>query len=521
MRRIRSAELRFPADRQHDVVQHRDNGAPLSLVKDKKNRPLVAKGNTADEFLLTIVDACASGIAVLNESGSVLYTSKPWRALQKASGLPTAFGDTAGYFEECIKIDGTPIKGLTATLKDDIQQLLIGSEKEFEGEYCYRGLIKPIHFAVHAARLNLPGGEFRILLTQKDALSPADALKRSEQRLSQLLEKTKIVVWEAEADTWQFTYVSEQAPKIFGHPLARWHEPDFLALHIHPDDRERAMSFSLKQSQVAEQYDFTFRFLSRHGRVIWVHNLVSVTHENGKAKKLRGFMIDINERKCAEEALRDLGGRLIAAQEEERSRVARELHDDLNQRMALLSIELEQIRQDVDKPLSLRRRFKALQEQAQEISADIHRLSYKLHPSKLDHLGLEAAVKSLCEDLSKNRRLKIEVRQKGFSAPLSREVTLCVFRVVQEALRNCIKHSSAQAAQVVLERTGSAIRFSISDNGCGFDVKSQLMKSGLGFVSMRERVRLIGGEMHICSQPQCGTRIEAWVPVKTDSEPSY
>jgi PAS domain S-box-containing protein len=485
------------------------------LVKGKKNKPaLMARDDSTDEILLTIVDACASNVAVLDESGNVLYTSKPWRALQKASGLPTAFGDTAGYFEECVRIYGTPINSVPATLKDDIRQLLVGSETEFEGEYCYRGLIKPMHFAVHAARLNLPNCESRIVLTQKDVLSPADALRRSEQRLSQLLEKTKILVWEAEAETWQFTYVSDQAPKIFGYPLARWHEPDFLALHIHPDDRERALSFSLKQSQVAEQYDFTFRLLSRHGRVIWVHNLVSVTHESGKAKKLRGFMIDITERKLAEEALRDLGGRLIAAQEEERSRVARELHDDVNQRMALLSIELEQIRQDVDKPLSLRRRFKALQAQAQEISADIHRLSYKLHPSKLDHLGLEAAVKSLCGDLSKNGTLKIEVNQKGLAEPLSREVTLCVFRVVQEALRNCIKHSSAQAAQVVLERTGSAIRFSISDNGCGFDMKSQLMKRGLGFVSMRERVRLIGGEMHIYSEPQRGTRIEASVPLK-------
>ncbi|HEU0253867.1 MAG TPA: sensor histidine kinase, partial [Pyrinomonadaceae bacterium] len=230
------------------------------------------------------------------------------------------------------------------------------------------------------------------------------------------------------------------------------------------------------------------------------------------------FMIDITDRKRAEEALKDLGGRLITAQEEERSRIARELHDDLNQRMALLSIELEQIQQEVGKPAILRRRVHALQMQAQEIAADIHRLSYKLHPSKLDHLGLGAAVTSLCEELSKAGKLNVDLRLKGFPADLPRDLTLSVFRVVQESLRNSVKHSGAQAAQVVLEKSNRAVRLSVSDNGCGFDEKSASLSQGLGFISMRERIRFVGGEMHVYSQPERGTRIEVSVPLPRDAD---
>ena len=212
---------------------------------------------------------------------------------------------------------------------------------------------------------------------------------------------------------------------------------------------------------------------------------------------MHGFMIDISERKRAEEALKYLGSRLIAAQEEERKRVARELHDDLNQRMAVLSIELEQLGQKIQKNNSLRKRLHKLQLQAQEISSDIHRLSYQLHPSKLDHLGLAAAVKSLCDELSlvQSGKLRIHFHQSGLPADLPKDTTLCIFRITQEVLRNCVKHSGAESAQVVLTKTDHAIRLSVSDNGCGFDTRSDLMEKGLGFISMQERLRLVGGEI--------------------------
>lgn len=232
---------------------------------------------------------------------------------------------------------------------------------------------------------------------------------------------------------------------------------------------------------------------------------------------MHGFMIDVSERKRAEEALKALGGRLIAAQEEERRRVARELHDDFNQRLAVMSIELEQLGRKIQKPLGLRRSVERLQDLAQEIAAEIHRLSYKLHPSKLDHLGLVAAVKSLCGELSESGKLNVEFHQTGFPFALDRDTTLCLFRIAQEGLRNYVKHSKAESARVVLTRTRNSVRLLVSDNGSGFNTKTALMEKGLGFLSMKERLHLLGGEMNVYSRPSHGTRLEASVPLKLDS----
>lgn len=166
---------------------------------------------------------------------------------------------------------------------------------------------------------------------------PDRDLRIDAVQLDRLLETTKIVVWEAEAEDWRFTYVSEQAQKILGYPSADWYKPNFLSLHLHPEDKHRIFQFRLD-----DNYDLTFRMLSSDGRVVWFYNLISTTSMHDERRRMSGFMIDISDRKRAEANLRDLGGRLIAAQEKERNRIACELHDDFNQRLALLSIELEQ-----------------------------------------------------------------------------------------------------------------------------------------------------------------------------------
>ena len=253
--------------------------------------------------------------------------------------------------------------------------------------------------------------------------------------------------------------------------------------------------------------------LSSDGTVVWFHNLISITSVHGKRRRMSGFMIDISERKRAEANLRDLGGRLIAAQEKERNRIACELHDDFNQRLALLSIELEQLGRTIPKAPGNRQLLERIQSQAQELSVDIHRLSYRLHPHKLDHLGLAAAVKSLCEEVSQTTNVRIEVQQNRFPSTLPKDIALCVFRVAQEALRNSVKHSGAQSVRVLLWKTSDAVRLTVSDDGCGFDPKSEMRQTGLGFISMRERVYLLGGEMQINSQPQCGTCVDVSVPM--------
>jgi signal transduction histidine kinase len=223
---------------------------------------------------------------------------------------------------------------------------------------------------------------------------------------------------------------------------------------------------------------------------------------------------DVTRRREAEEELRNLGGRLINAQEEERTRLARELHDDLSQRLAILSFEIDQMRpQILNSQPGLKNAVERLSERTQELSSDIHRLSYQLHPFKLDHLGLSAAIESLCAELSLHQELEIKFRQNGFPAVLPADVTLCVFRIAQESLHNVVKHSGASEAQVVVTKTTAAVRLRVSDNGTGFDIELAKRKKRLGLISMRERLRLVAGTLSIRSRPHQGTQIDVLIPL--------
>jgi signal transduction histidine kinase len=214
-----------------------------------------------------------------------------------------------------------------------------------------------------------------------------------------------------------------------------------------------------------------------------------------------------------EDALRDLTTRLINAQDEERSRIARELHDDLSQRMAILSIRLAQIEPMIEGRSDIRKRLHVVLEDAQAIAADIRRLSHRLHPSMLDHLGLNLAVRGLCQEITATGKLTVEFHAQGAFLNLTKDVTLCVFRIAQESLRNCTKYSGAKSVRVTLLNTGKVVRLSVSDDGRGFEIKPETMKLGLGFTSIRERLQIVGGTMTIRSQRDQGTSVEVSIPL--------
>lgn len=476
------------------------------MFRDNKHSP--------DDLLWAIVDACVSNVAVLDETGSLIYASRAWSCFEQVEN--TRAGST--YFESCRRFTHSPAdEDAGVTLADDIQVILFGEVKDFHRQYHFDSLNEPRPFIVHAARLNLSGSTFRVLVTREELPAVQEDFRDSKERLIELLGN-KIMSWKGALEGQRFTYVSDHAVKMLGYPIAAWYAPDFLVSHLHEDDRHWVSAAYQKQVRVTNHFDLTFRLWAKDGRLVWVQNLISVNPQNDGATKLHGFMIDISDRKRTEEALKDLGGRLIAAQEEERRRVARELHDDFNQRLAVLSIELEQLGDKMENSLGLHHSVERLKTQARELAAEIHRLSYKLHPAKLDHLGLAAAIKSLCGELNESEKLKVEFYQTGFPAAVDKDITLCVFRIAQESLRNCVKHSQAESARVVLTRTRNAIRLLVSDNGCGFNTTSDSMERGLGFISMKERLHLVGGKIDVYSKPLRGTRIEVSVPLKLQAE---
>ena len=270
---------------------------------------------------------------------------------------------------------------------------------------------------------------------------------------------------------------------------------------------------------------------------------IPVCDAEGTPQYLLGISEDITDRKEAEQVLlnvhavlerrvlerttelvaanamlQDLSGRLIHAQEEERSRIARDLHDDVSQRLALIAIELEQLGQQPPSSGSeLSARCHELLKKTRELSADLHNISHELHPSKLDHLGLGAAVQSFCSELTRRHPVSIECVCHDVPDSLPKEVALSLYRMTQEALHNIVKHSGARDATVKISGRAGMISLRISDSGTGFAPDSQVANAGLGLISMRERMRRIGGALSIQSVPSRGTMIEVQVPLTAAS----
>ena len=221
------------------------------------------------------------------------------------------------------------------------------------------------------------------------------------------------------------------------------------------------------------------------------------------------------------ESLEELSGRLIAAQEEERSRIARELHDDFSQRLALLGIGLSRLwKKRPESEEEERTVVRELWTRSQEISSDVHRLSHQLHSSKLQHVGLVPALMGLCEEIGEKYRIEVQFADCGVASETPKDVSLCLFRVTQEALNNVVKHSRAKRARVELYQARSEIRLQVVDAGAGFDVELKGTEGGIGLVGMRERLRLVGGRLSVRSAPGRGTEILAEAPLPVPASDS-
>jgi PAS domain S-box-containing protein len=222
---------------------------------------------------------------------------------------------------------------------------------------------------------------------------------------------------------------------------------------------------------------------------------------------------DITRRKHMEEALSDMSRKLIESQEQERARIGRELHDDINQRLAMLAMELEQLQAN---PFEVQGRVQELRERTMEISNDVQALSHELHSSKLEYLGVVSGIKSWCKEFAGRQRTEIDFKS-YVSSVLPFDVGLCLFRVLQEALHNSVKHSGVNRIEVQLAEHANEVQLTVSDSGTGFDIEAARQHGGLGLASMCERVRLAGGTIAIESKPMGGgTRVHVRVPLTSE-----
>jgi signal transduction histidine kinase len=212
---------------------------------------------------------------------------------------------------------------------------------------------------------------------------------------------------------------------------------------------------------------------------------------------------------------------LIDAQERELSNIARELHDDICQRLAMLSFKIEKVAQTwAAGQVPIGDQLEHIWQQCNQLTGHVQALSHELHPSILDNLGLSTALKSLCREVSERSGAVIGFVANDVPRNLPRDVSLSIFRLVQEALHNSVKHSRGNQFCVRLRGEAGALRLEVCDHGVGFDVSGAARKVGLGLVSMQERVQLLDGTFEIESEPNAGTRIRAWIPLRVRSESS-
>jgi signal transduction histidine kinase len=218
-------------------------------------------------------------------------------------------------------------------------------------------------------------------------------------------------------------------------------------------------------------------------------------------------------RRAAEHASSALAWRLLTAHEDERRRLARDLHDDVTQRLARLAIDASGLEGEAT---AVRGKVaaRAVREDLVRLSEDVHALSYQLHPSVLDDLGLAEGIRAECTRLSRQESLAVDVDVSEVPGNVPREPSLCLFRIAQEALRNVVRHAHAKAVSVSLNREGRGLKLTVRDNGCGFDAARQNENASLGRISMRERARQVGGSVRVVSTPGGGTTVTAWVPIE-------
>ena len=218
----------------------------------------------------------------------------------------------------------------------------------------------------------------------------------------------------------------------------------------------------------------------------------------------------MDEASQAQESLRNFSAKLITAQEQERSRIGRELHDDVNQRLALLAIEIAQLQNN---PSDFQNCVQHLQKTTVEISDDVQALSHELHSAKLEYLGVVAGIKGWCKEFGERQKLKIDFIS-DVPRPIPLEIGLCLYRVAQEALHNAAKHSNVSRIEVQLRIYADEVHLIVADLGTGFDVEAAKKAGGLGLISMQERVRLVNGSITVQSKPMVGTTIHVRVPVE-------
>jgi PAS domain S-box-containing protein len=337
-------------------------------------------------------------------------------------------------------------------------------------------------------------------------------LRESEERFRLVANTAPVLIWMSGTDK-SCNFFNQGWLSFTGRSMEQ-ELGEGWALGVHPEDLQRCLRTYTASFDARAPFEMEYRLRRFDGEYRWIVDYGTPRFEpDGTFCGYIGSAVDITERKSSEESLHTLSGRLIHAQEQERARIARELHDDFSQRLALLGISLGQLWEELPESQTEQRTgVLEILKGTKEMSSDLHSLSHQLHSSKLELVGLVSALSGLCKEMGEKYKVEIHFTKSGTLPKITKDVELCLFRVTQEALGNVVKHSQAQRAQVDLISNPMGISLRITDTGKGFEPDLSNPDAGIGLVGMRERLRLVGGRLSVKSELLHGTEILAEVP---------
>jgi PAS domain S-box-containing protein len=341
------------------------------------------------------------------------------------------------------------------------------------------------------------------------------SLRESEERFRLVANTAPVLIWMAGTDKL-YNYLNQPWLEFTGRPLEAELGNGWVQ-GVHPEDLKACLDAYTQAFDGREPFQMEYRLRRHDGEYRWVSDMgVARFNPDHSFAGYIGYCIDVTDRRLATEALTTMSRKLIEAHEEERTWIARELHDDINQRIALSAIELDRWNQHLGSELNTHNHIQNISQRLAEIGKDIQALSHRLHSSKLEYLGIAVAARSFCKELSEQHKVRIDYSHSDIPHNLPKEIALCLFRVLQEALQNAAKHSGVQHFKVELRGTPGEIQLSVIDAGSGFDWQDAINRRGMGLISMRERLQLVNGELSIRSEAGHGTTIYACVPVGSD-----